>query len=139
MEQIDRHSITPLYYQLAQLLREQIHSGKLESGHLIPSERELMENYHLSRNTVRQALDMLAKEGLITRSHGHGTYVSNLSNTFHYMLDTFLENRDLLHSAGYASTVQHVSTQTVATPLADATSLLRLGCFAIGINNASDL
>jgi len=116
MDLIDRRSVIPLYYQLAQLLREQIRAGILKSGGQLPSERELMQEHNLSRNTVRQALDILRKEGLIVRDHGSGTYVSNLSNTFHYMLDTFFENRDLLRRAGYTPTVQHVSTQKLVPP-----------------------
>jgi len=58
----------------------------------------------------------LAKEGLIVRSQGHGTYVSNLPNSFHYMLDTFLENGELLHCAGYASSVQQISSEVLVPP-----------------------
>lgn len=111
MKPINRHSIIPLYYQLAESLREKIRSGEFGIGHKIPTERELMQTHNLSRNTVRQALSILSNEGLIVRDHGHGTYVSNLSNKFDYMLDTFVENSDLLRRAGYTPTVQQVSTQ----------------------------
>lgn len=116
MNSIDKHSIIPLYYQLVELLREKIRSGELGGGDQLPSERDLMQTYHLSRNTVRQALGILKNEGLIIRDHGHGTYVSNLSNTFHYMLDTFLENYDLLRRAGYTPSMQQVSTQKLIPP-----------------------
>ncbi|MCE1252292.1 MAG: GntR family transcriptional regulator [Anaerolineae bacterium] len=113
---IDHRSVIPLYYQLAQILREQIRTTELPAGQLLPSERELMNTYDLSRNTVRQALDLLAREGLIVREHGHGTYVSNLSNSFHYMMDTFYENRDLLKRAGYTPTVKQISSQRLIPP-----------------------
>lgn len=116
MKSINKHSVIPLYYQLAELLREQIRTGDLGSGDQVPSERDLMQAYQLSRNTVRQAMGILENEGLIVRDHGHGTYVSNLSNTFHYMLDTFLENYDLLRRAGYTPSMQQVSTQQVLPP-----------------------
>lgn len=116
MKSIDKHSIIPLYYQLVELLRAQISSGDLGGGDQIPSERDLMQAYNLSRNTVRQALGILQNEGLIVRDHGHGTYVSNLSNSFHYMLDTFLENFDLLRRAGYTPSMQQVSTQKIIPP-----------------------
>jgi DNA-binding GntR family transcriptional regulator len=111
MKPIDRRSIIPLYYQLAESLREKIHSGEFGIGDQIPTERDLMQAHSLSRNTVRQALSILANEGLIIRDHGHGTYVSNLSTQFHYMLDTFVENSELLRRAGYTPTVQQISTQ----------------------------
>ncbi len=116
MKPIDKRSIIPLYYQLAELLREQIRSGDLGGGDQIPSERELMQTHGLSRNTVRQALGILENEGLIVRDHGHGTYVSNLSNNFQYMLDTFLENHDLLRRAGYTPSMRQISTQKGSPP-----------------------
>jgi GntR family transcriptional regulator len=116
MKPIDKHSVIPLYHQLAKLLRDQIRSGDLGRGVQVPSERDLMQVHRLSRNTVRQAMGILENEGLIVRDRGHGTYVSNLSNTFHYMLDTFLENYDLLRKAGYTPSMQQVSTQKVIPP-----------------------
>ena len=116
MESIDRKSVVPLYYQLAELLREQLRSGELRSGDQMPSERDLIQRYCLSRNTVRQALDILANEGLVVRSHGHGTFVSGLGEHFSYMLDTFFENRDLLQRAGYVSEVRQVSAEWVIPP-----------------------
>jgi GntR family transcriptional regulator len=116
MEILNRRSVLPLYYQLAQFLRDQIHSGELSPGSLIPSERELMQQHNLSRNTVRQTMDILAKEGLVVRDHGHGTYVSQLSNQFEYMLETFYENWDLLERAGYTPSVNFISSETVVPP-----------------------
>ncbi len=123
MAAIDRRSLIPMYYQLAQLLREQIRIGELKAGEILPSERALMQKYELSRNTVRQAFDQLAKEGLIVRELGHGTYVSKLSNRFNYMLDTFYENRDLLKWAGFSPSAKYVSATEVAAPEAARNAL----------------
>ena len=60
-----------------------------------------MAEYQVSRNTVRQAIESLTKAGLVMRQHGYGTYVSGLSQGFHYKLDAFYENIDLLRRAGY--------------------------------------
>jgi GntR family transcriptional regulator len=98
---LNRNSILPLYFQLTHILRTQIQAGNYCAGEKIPSERELMSLYHVSRNTVRQAIDILEQEGLVHRDHGFGTYVSNLSTQFHYKLDTFIENNHLLVKAGY--------------------------------------
>lgn len=65
----------PKYYQLAQILRQQIESGVYRVGDRLPSENHLSEDYQLSRGTVRQALQTLINEGLIRSSQGHGTYV----------------------------------------------------------------
>lgn len=116
MSPLDRNSFVPLYYQLAQVLREQITSGKWAAGAEVPSERDLMQQYNLSRNTVRQALDQLDKDGLIVRSHGSGTRVAQLSSSFHYLLNTFYENRDLLIQAGYTPTADIFSSEEVDPP-----------------------
>lgn len=110
---LDRNSILPLYYQLAQILRIQIHSDLYKSGQKIPSERDLMDQFKISRNTVRQAVDILVQEGLLHRDHGYGTYVSNLETHFHYKLNNFIENNTLLKRAGYVPSVKTLSTELI--------------------------
>ena len=73
---IDHHAATPLWRQLADLLREQIEAGKLPRGRVIPSETSLMQDHGLARGTVRKAIDLLADEGLVTRIQGRGTFVN---------------------------------------------------------------
>lgn len=67
----------PYYYQLIQLLREEILSGALAADALIPSEHELCAVYGVSRTVVRQALGELVGEGLLYRVKGKGTYVAH--------------------------------------------------------------
>jgi GntR family transcriptional regulator len=74
--EIDRDSPIPLYYQLQRILLEQIESGQLVPGQAIPTEKELEEEYGLSRTTVRQALNELARAGHITRERGRGSFVA---------------------------------------------------------------
>jgi GntR family transcriptional regulator len=64
-----------LYYQLKEVLKQQIQSGHLAPHTAIPSEPELVAQYHVSRATVRQALTELVHEGLLYRQHGRGTFV----------------------------------------------------------------
>lgn len=66
----------PLYYQLENVLREKITSGAFETGERIPTETEFIEQYGVSRITVRQALQALAADGLIERKQGSGTIVA---------------------------------------------------------------
>ena len=72
---INRESPIPYYFQLAELLEEEISSGRWESGQRIPSEPDLCDHYGVSRTTVRQALARLEQEGLVARSKGRGTFV----------------------------------------------------------------
>jgi GntR family transcriptional regulator, N-acetylglucosamine utilization regulator len=66
---------TPRYVQLANRLRELIAAKIMREGQALPSERRIMEQTALSRVTVRKALDLLAKEGLLRQKQGSGTYV----------------------------------------------------------------
>jgi GntR family transcriptional regulator len=75
-EIIDPNGYLPRYYQLANILREQIADGKLEAYQPIPSERHLETIYSVSRTTIRQAIDILVRQGFLYREHGRGTFVS---------------------------------------------------------------
>ncbi len=65
----------PLYIQLAQMLSERIASGTYAVGELLPTEAELGESYGVSRYTVRQAIQHLRQQGLVTARKGVGTRV----------------------------------------------------------------
>lgn len=67
---------TALYAQLASLLRSRILNGEWAAGQPIPSLQELTELYGLGRVTVRQALQILAEEGLISSQRGRRTIVT---------------------------------------------------------------
>ncbi len=66
----------PLYYQLATILRENIISGRYAIGDKMPTEAELVDQYAVSRATVRGALQNLKEEHLIRREAGRGTFVA---------------------------------------------------------------
>lgn len=69
-----------LYLKLANILRSQIQSGYIKPGEFLLSEMQLAKHYEMSRVSVRSALDILLKEGLIEKRKGQGTIVSpNLS------------------------------------------------------------
>lgn len=72
---VDPTSDRALYRQIADLLREDIQSGRLAEGAQVPSERALMDAYGAARGTIRQALAQLRSEGLISTEHGRGGFV----------------------------------------------------------------
>jgi GntR family transcriptional regulator len=65
----------PLYHQLKEIFLEKIASGEWPPGEHIPPEGRLCADYGVSRGPVRQALDQLVREGLLTRKQGKGTWV----------------------------------------------------------------
>lgn len=78
-------------------LRDRILSGEYSAGMRIPSEPDLAAGLEVSRATVRGALDMLAKEGLVERRPGSGTFVrlvagpdaivADFSNVFTHLVE----------------------------------------------------
>ena len=65
----------PLYRRIADDLRRRMESGELGAGMQVPTEDQLMESYHASRNTVRAALKELTTRGLVYTLHGKGTFI----------------------------------------------------------------
>jgi GntR family transcriptional regulator len=72
---IDRDGPTPVYLQLAAILRARIAAGELVAGRPVPSETTLMQEYGLARETVRKAVRVLRDEGLVQIVQGRGAYV----------------------------------------------------------------
>jgi GntR family transcriptional regulator len=77
LDVINRSSKLPLYQQIYDILRAELGRGAWQPGDLIPTETDLMAKFGVSRIIVRQALDMLVKDGLIYRQRGKGTFVAH--------------------------------------------------------------
>jgi GntR family transcriptional regulator len=71
----DSASPIPLYHQIYMDLLILIQSKQLKPDDLLPPEMELMKAYNVSRQTLRDAMDLLEKENLIKRTAGKGTIV----------------------------------------------------------------
>lgn len=72
---LNENKKTPLYVQLYEELLNEINLGVWKVDGLLPTEKELIEKYLVSRITVRQALGQLKNEGYIVRKPGKGTFV----------------------------------------------------------------
>jgi DNA-binding GntR family transcriptional regulator len=66
----------PRYVQLADLFRQRVAKGLWPSGSLLPSIEQLMSEFDVARVTVRQAVALLAEEGLVSPQRGRGTFVT---------------------------------------------------------------
>lgn len=71
-----RENLIPVYYRLAEDIKQQIESGELKHGDLIPTEAQLGEKYGISRMTVRQGIGLLTEAGLIETVKGKGSFVT---------------------------------------------------------------
>ena len=67
--------LLPIYVRVADDLRAKLGHSPFDYGALLPGEMDLARAYNLSRGTIRAALDILAKEGLISRQPGRGTLI----------------------------------------------------------------
>lgn len=67
----------PRYLWLQKLIRTAIETRRLPAGAALPSERELCDEFQLSRVTIRKAMEALVNDGLLERRRGAGTFVSN--------------------------------------------------------------
>ena len=66
----------PAYKRIQNAIRKRIESGKLRAGDIVDSERELAKIHKVSLMTARHALADLAREGIVERRHGAGTFVA---------------------------------------------------------------
>jgi GntR family transcriptional regulator len=73
---LERASSVPLYFQLAEILKERIEAGRWSPGDRFPSEREITEEFGVSRTVIRPALDLLESDGQLIRIKGRGTFVT---------------------------------------------------------------
>jgi len=71
----------PAYIRVYNTLRSRILDGDYAVGDLLPSEPELEKQYLVSRTTVRKAVEMLSREGLVETKQGRGTIVLDYHTT----------------------------------------------------------
>ena len=147
MAEINPKIPIPIYYQLKQLIKEQIEGGELQPGDQIPTEDELCRRYGISRTPVRQALSDLVHEGLLVRTPGRGTFVAKVhpnsgSQDDHRLQLIFSDVRwqELIESAvlklNKQSAGQSLSMNTLQIPLWDIHDAL---ITAVGRGEAPDI
>ena len=112
---IDYYSSVPLHFQIETLLREMIKEEKYRNGKMLPTETELSIQLGTSRNTVRQAINKLASEGLIIRRKGIGTYI--LENRLYSKVSNWFSFTKELQSRGMKAKTYDMQIQFVKPPL----------------------
>ena len=113
MHRIFGASPIPRYVQLAEVLRERIARGQWRAGEKLPSLEALVREFDVARVTVRQAVDVLAREGLLSPERGRGTFVTHRKaderklravTTMGELAELYRDSRPELLNLGEAST-----------------------------------
>ena len=83
----------PLYVQLADLFRQRIVKGMWREGEKLPSLEKLVAEFEVARVTVRQAIERLARDGLVSPQRGRGTFVTGAPHADRWLkVETTLRN-----------------------------------------------
>jgi GntR family transcriptional regulator len=82
----------PRYAQLADVFRQRIARNRWPPGTKLPTLEALMQEFDVARVTVRQAMELLARDGLVSAERGRGTFVTAQPRRHHgLMLETSLQ------------------------------------------------
>ncbi len=105
MHPLFRDSPVPRYSQLADLLRQRIARGVWGHGEKLPSLEALMREFDVARVTVRQAVELLSRDGLLSPQQGRGTFVTGrpaqdrwlrLETSLHDLADVYRDDKPKL-------------------------------------------
>src|SRR5215467_10712201 len=100
-----------LYEQIVQQVEESIQKGALKTGDKLPPERELAEQFGVSRTAVREAVKALREKGLVEAYPGRGTFItSETSNTIRRTLDR------MVRAGKLEGTLQVVEVREILEP-----------------------
>ncbi len=84
---------SPLYVQLADLFRQRILKGMWKRGEKLPSLEKLVDEFEVARVTVRQAIERLTRDGLVSPQRGRGTFVTGAPQANRWLrVETTLQN-----------------------------------------------
>lgn len=109
---LNRESKIPLYLQMMDDIIKEINAEKYAEHEKLPSERELCDQFSVSRITVRQTLQELEREGYIYKVHGKGTFVA--SKTYNQNLVKMYSFTEEMKKLNKTPTTQVLSFNLIA-------------------------
>jgi DNA-binding FadR family transcriptional regulator len=122
IEAIAKESLQRLPSEIAGWLVQQIQAGNLAPGDQLPSERQLCEQFSVSRPVVREALSRLRSEGLIVTQQGRGAFVAEKMQRQSFRLQDFSlsEKAAQAHILELLTTIEVAATRLAAERRTDA-------------------
>lgn len=118
----DKNAATPQYLQIAKNIRTFISENNVDAGEALPSERELCQTTGASRVTIRKALNKLAKDKIVQRKHGAGTFVLDHVTHLGSSLKGFTGNA---HTHGHSPEAIWI-IKAYGTPTEEEAGILRI-------------
>jgi GntR family transcriptional regulator len=121
IQEIDRQTPIPLYFQIARILRKEIEDGIYRPGECIPTEVELQERFEVSRATIRQAIGDMVYQGLLERKRSKGTIVS--ATQLEIKLSDLASFTNEMMNSGFSLTTRVLELKYIPVPAGVADSL----------------
>lgn len=115
----------PPYHQIARHYRERIERDELPPGHVLPSVREMAQQWNVAHTTAARALKLLQAEGLATSVSGSGTVVASPTpgSPSATQLATHLRITDHFYPPNYESTILSAEITNASEQVANALGL----------------
>ena len=115
MQLIDKTSPVPFYQQIADLLEEEIENHRpLEDDCQLPSEHQLASLHGVSRTTIRRALDVLDRKGIIYREKGRGSFAA--VRRVEHELTKLVSTTEYMRQRGWSLETKMISLDRKAAP-----------------------
>jgi GntR family transcriptional regulator, transcriptional repressor for pyruvate dehydrogenase complex len=103
-----------LYEQIVQQIEDSILKGDLKGGEQLPAERDLAQQFGVSRTAVREAMKTLREKGLVEAYAGRGTFVTNeTARSMRHTLDRMMRSGPS-ESAGHLVEVREILEPEIA-------------------------
>ena len=112
---------TPLYFQIADKLRNDINDSTYEPGDKLPTEKNLAEIFNVNRHTIRNAIALLKEEGLIRVDRGRGMYVA--ATPIKYPIGKRVRYNESLKAQGIKASYQKLKAVEIPAEPAIANAL----------------
>jgi GntR family transcriptional regulator len=106
----------PLHLRISQQIRSWLEAGRYKPGDRLPSEAQLMQEFEVSRITIRRALANLTQQGLVVAHHGKGVFVKERQRAIYSLSSPFRLFTDDMFRQGLVSDVQTLMFIAVPPP-----------------------
>ncbi len=106
----------PLHLAISEKLRSQIFEGQYAPGEQLPSEHRLMEQFEVSRITVRRAIANLISQGLVVSQRGKGVFVKEQQKVVRSLSNPLMFFDEDMQRQGAFASIRSLSFEKVVAP-----------------------